>query len=237
MPENTFSSPQLDTFNPGTSPSQLQQEFIGLGVVNEPEEEGDMKDLKTGFLERHRERLYEAIDIVPPPTTKVCSERAQEDPVEGAPPSTMPQPDKVGPSVTVATQPDVARPSVAATVQLDATAPSNAPAVEKARGMEKGLDAAVVEGAQDEKSSLTPTAPPSWEEMMEMLKGVLCFTDAEAPSTKMSDFFPLTKRISVNMGGGPPTFVSAWLPFGTLSPSCLASSICSNGRCQRLQKW
>ncbi|RVW20973.1 hypothetical protein CK203_112297 [Vitis vinifera] len=32
--------------------------------------------------------------------------------------------------------------------------------------------------------------------MMEMLKGVLCFTDAETPSTKMSDFFPLTKRIS-----------------------------------------
>ncbi|RVW40696.1 hypothetical protein CK203_101629 [Vitis vinifera] len=27
-----------------------------------------------------------------------------------------------------------------------------------------------------------------------MLKGVSCFTDAEAPSTKMSDFFPLTKQ-------------------------------------------
>ena len=147
MPENTFSSPQLDTFNPGTSPSQLQQEFIGLGVVNEPEEEGDMKDLKTGFLERHRERLYEAIDIVPPPTKKVCSERAQEDLAEGAPPSTMPQQDKVGPSAAVATQPDAARPSTAAAVQLDAAAPSNAPAAEEARGMEKGPDVAVIEGA------------------------------------------------------------------------------------------
>ena len=139
MPENTFSSPQLDTFNPGTSPSQLQQEFIGLGVVNEPEEEGDMKDLKTGFLERHRERLYETIDIVPPPTKK--------DLAEGAPPSTMPQPDKVGPSAAVATQPDAARPSTAAAVQLDAAAPSNAPAAEEARGMEKGPDVAVIEGA------------------------------------------------------------------------------------------
>ncbi|KAL6342295.1 hypothetical protein AAG906_007509 [Vitis piasezkii] len=36
--------------------------------------------------------------------------------------------------------------------------------------------------------------------MMEMLKGVSCFTDAEAPSTKMFDFFPLTKRVSINMG-------------------------------------
>lgn len=50
---------------------------------------------------------------------------------------------------------------------------------------------------------------------MEMLKRVLCFTDAEVPSTKMSDFFPLTKRIFVNIGGDPPTFVSAQLPFGT----------------------
>lgn len=51
---------------------------------------------------------------------------------------------------------------------------------------------------------------------MEMLKGVSCFTDAKAPSTKMSNFFLLTKRISVNMGRDPPTFVKARLPFGTL---------------------
>ena len=43
---------------------------------------------------------------------------------------------------------------------------------------------------------------------MEMLKHVSCFTDAEPPSTKISDFFPLTKRISMNLGGDPPTFVS-----------------------------
>lgn len=50
---------------------------------------------------------------------------------------------------------------------------------------------------------------------MEMLKRVSCFTDAESPSTKMSNLFPFTKRISVNLGGDPPTFVSAQLPFGT----------------------
>ncbi|KAL6335990.1 hypothetical protein AAG906_003617 [Vitis piasezkii] len=41
---------------------------------------------------------------------------------------------------------------------------------------------------------------PPWEEMMEMLRRVPCFTNAEPPSTKMSDFFPLTKWISVNLG-------------------------------------
>lgn len=51
---------------------------------------------------------------------------------------------------------------------------------------------------------------------MEMLKCVSCFTNVEAPFTKMLDFFPLTKRISVNMGGDPPFFVLARLLFGTL---------------------
>ena len=64
---------------------------------------------------------------------------------------------------------------------------------------------------------------------MEMLKGVSCFMDAEAHSTKMSDFFPLTKRVSLNMGGDPPTFVKARLLFGTLESvvSCI----------QHLQEW
>lgn len=121
-------------------------------------------------------------------------------------------------------QPDVARPSAAAMIQLDVVTPCNALATENETcGTEVGSDAAVAERAPDEKSSLAPAAPPSWEEMMEMLKRVSCFTNAEAPSTKMSNFFPLTKRISVNMGSDPPTFVSAWLPFGT--PESIVSCI------------
>ena len=64
---------------------------------------------------------------------------------------------------------------------------------------------------------------------MEMLKGVSCFTDAEAPSTKMSDFFLLTKRIFLNMGADPPTFVKARLHFST--PEFTVSCI------QHLQEW
>ncbi|RVW44261.1 hypothetical protein CK203_099618 [Vitis vinifera] len=121
-----------------------------------------MNDLRTGFLERHRKQLHEAIDIVPLPAKRACLEKAQEDPV-GAPPSIMPHSDEVE---------------------------------EEARGTEAGQDAAVAEGVPDEKGNPAPAAPPTWKEMMEMLKRVSCFTDVEAPSTKMSDFFPLTKRIS-----------------------------------------
>lgn len=64
---------------------------------------------------------------------------------------------------------------------------------------------------------------------MEMLKRVSYFTDAEAPSIMMLDFFPLTKWISVNMGGDPPSFVSARLPFDTLESVVFCI--------QHLQEW
>ena len=46
-----------------------------------------------------------------------------------------------------------------------------------------------------------------------MLKQIPCFIEAKPPSTKMSNFFPLTKWISVNLEGDPPVSVLAWLPF------------------------
>ena len=73
----------------------------------------------------------------------------------------MPQSDEVGPSTAAVTQPDVAGPSAPAAVQPDVAAPSNAPTAEEVRGTEAGPDAAVDEGALDEKSSPTPAVPPS----------------------------------------------------------------------------
>lgn len=58
---------------------------------------------------------------------------------------------------------------------------------------------------------------------MGMLRRVPCFTDVESHSTKMSDLFSFTKRISMNMGDDPPVFVSARLPFGT--PESVVSRI------------
>ncbi|KAL6312552.1 hypothetical protein AAG906_029548 [Vitis piasezkii] len=66
--------------------------------------------------------------------------------------------------------------------------------------------AAPVEEVLDQKDTHASVFPPSWDEMMDILKHVPCFTDAKPPSTKMSDFFPLTKQISVNLGGNLPVF-------------------------------
>ena len=167
-----------------------------------------MNDLIAEFKERHHKCLYEAIDMVPPPAKKACLEMAQEKPTRGAPPMVVPQSNVAG--------------------------PSSAPATEKEAGLTTGEapgDAAPVERVSDEKDSPVPVpaTPPSWDEMMEMLKHVPCFTDSEAPYTKMSDFFPLTKRISVNMGDDPPSFVPAPLPFGT--PKSVVFPI------QQLQEW
>lgn len=161
VPEDTSSFLQLDTFHPGTSPSQPQLDFVGLRIVNEPEEEKDMNDLRVGFLERHRKRLYDPHDIVPSPAKRVYPKRVEEDPTMEVFPSTMSHPDKVGPSTVAATQPDVAGPNTAAVFQPDVAAPSNAPFAEEVCGTEEGPDTAVDEEAPDEKSSPAATTPPS----------------------------------------------------------------------------
>ena len=235
-PEDTSSFPQLETFRSGLSSFQPQLDFVGLRVVHEPEEVRDMNDLRTGFLQRHRKWLYDPIDLAPPPAKKDCPERDGEDPTAEVPLLAMAHPDEASSSAATAVQPDTAgsdaaattRPEVpglsAATVaQPGLTAHSNAPTTMETRGTEGVPEAAIDEKASDKKSSPATTVPLRWEEMMEMLKGVPCFTDAEAHSTRMSDFFSLAKRVSVNMGGDPPAFVKARLLFGTPEPavSCI----------------
>lgn len=102
-------------------------------------------------------------------------------------------------------QPDVMGPSSVSTVEEEV-----GPAPD---GASDGT--ALADEVPDQKDTSTPAFPSSRDEMVEMLKHVPCFTNVEPPSTKMSDFFPLTKRISVNLGGDLPFFVSARLPFGT----------------------
>lgn len=67
----------------------------------------------------------------------------------------------------------------------------------------------------DRKYALAPPHTPSLEEMVELLKQVPCFTKVEPPSTKMLDFFSLTKRISMNIDENLPISVTTRLPFGT----------------------
>lgn len=149
-------------------------------------------DLRADFKERHHKRLHKAIEVVAPPTKRACPKGVHEELARDVP--LMPVP-----------------PS-------DAAGPSSVPTAKKKAGRvpDGALGGATpVKEALDQKDTPASALPPSWEEMMEMLRWVPCFTNAEPLSTKMLDFFPLTKWISVNLGGEPPIFVLAWLPFST----------------------
>lgn len=171
-------------------------------------------DLRADFKERHHKRLNEAIEVVALLAKRACLEEVHEEPARDVPSMPMPPQDIVG--------------------------PSSVPTAEKEAG--RVLDwalggATLVEEALDQKDTPASAFPHSWEEMMEMLRWVPCFTNSEPPSTKMSDFFPLTKWISVNLGDEPPIFVSARLPFGRPSLLSPASRNCRTARCRRSWKW
>ena len=84
--------------------------------MHESEEVRDMNNLRTGFLQRHRKRLYDPIDLAPPPAKRVCPERGREDLAIEAPLSTTTHPDEEGSSATAAVQPDATGSNTAATV-------------------------------------------------------------------------------------------------------------------------
>lgn len=127
-------------------------------------------DLRVGFKEGHRKRLYESIEVVTPSPKRSCPKKVREEPMRND--STTPMP----PS-------DVARSSsVAAAAKEACLAPAGAPG-----------DPTSVEEDLDQKDVPASVPPLSWEEMLEMLNRVPCFTDVKLPSTKMSNFFPLTK--------------------------------------------
>ena len=166
-----------------------EPEPIALGAINEPKlEEGMTTDLRPDFKERHRKCLHEAITVDTPPAKRTCPEGVQEEPMRDASPAPVP-------------------PS-------DAARSSHVPPAKKKIGLAQDGGAAPFEEKLDKKDTLVSAPLPSWEEMIEMLRRVSCFIDAEPPSTKMLDFFSLTKWISVNLGGDPPTFFLAQLPFG-----------------------
>lgn len=184
----------LNSSDSGTCHSELEPKPIALRVINKLEAEEDMSaDLMADFKKMHRKRLHEAIDMVPSPAKRPCPKEAQEEPGRKVLPMPVPPSNTMGPSSTPVTEKEVG------------------PTPGGASG-----GAALVDEVLDQKDTLTSTLPPSWDEMMETLKHVSCFIDAELPSTKMLDFFPLTKQISVNLVGDPSIFISTRLPFGTL---------------------
>lgn len=156
-------------------------------------------DLKANFKERHCKHLHETIKVVASLAKRTCPEGVQEEPMKDAPPMPVPPLDAAG--------------SSSMPIARKETCPAQDETLSGPTPIEEDLD-------QKDVSASFP--PPSWEEMMEMLRRVPCFTDVEPHSTKMSDFFPLTKRISMNLGGDPPRFRHNQAPIRHLRVCCFS---------------
>ena len=157
--DGNFDFPDFKRSDSGARPSEPEPEPIALNVINEPEMEDSMvTDLRVGFKERYRKHFHKAIEVVAPPTKRACPDGVQEEPMRDVLSGPMPPP--------------------------DATGPSSVPAVEKEiNAVPNGAPGGVapVDEVLDQKDTLASAPPPSWDEMMEMLRRVLCFTDAELP--------------------------------------------------------
>lgn len=185
--EGNFDFPDFERSDSGARPSEPEPEPITLNVINEPKMEDDMAtDLRAGFKERHCKHFHKAIEVAAPPTKRACLEGVQEEPMRNVLPGPMPPSDATGPSSVLAVKKEIS------------TVLNGAPG-----------GVAPIDEVLDQKDTPASAPPPSWDEMMEMLRRVLCFTDAELSFTKMSDIFSLTKRISMNLGGEPLVFMSA----------------------------
>lgn len=98
--EGFYSFLRPDLSNSGTTPSEPEPEPIASGATNESKKiVVDMSvDLRVGFKERHRKRLYEAIDMVLSHAKKACPKMAWEGTEREAPTTPAPQPDAMEPS-------------------------------------------------------------------------------------------------------------------------------------------
>ena len=150
-----------------------------MQVVDEPEEIRSTSELRARLTQRHAKRLHVPIDLGPPPVKKVRLDRGGEDPAPKVPALAANRPNGDGASASAPAPPDAARSSMAAMVQADAPG-RNSLAMVGTPMPEGVLEAPNGEKAPVERSSYIAAVPPSWEELMDMLKRVPCFTDAEA---------------------------------------------------------
>ena len=132
----------------------------------------------------------ESIEVAPPPTKKSCVEV----------PRTAPVPDIFPPPRPFA---DVAKPDRVPTMRSSIgknVCPERGEASISLAPISDDLD------GKDVFASPRPQAPrtPSWKEMVELLKQIPCFIEAEPPVTNMGDFFPLTKWVTVDLNDNPP---------------------------------
>lgn len=175
-------------------------------IILEPEEEEEevmTSNLRSSFKERQCKHIPESIEVASSLTKRTCVESSQEVPILDTPLSLMPLA-------------DVARTSRALTVR--------SPIKNYACPIQERISTTPTPDVDhNDKDILVQSHAPRWEEIMELLKQVLCFTEAEPSSTDISDFFPLTQRFFVDIDDNPPIIVAARLPQSTLESviSCI----------------
>ena len=163
---STVPDSEADLNFSGADPD-IEVEHVVPCIIHEPEgEEGITTNLRVDFKERQCKRLFESIIVVLPPDKRSCTEEPHEALVPDTSSMPMPPIDAAGPSnVPVAKSPN--RKYVCPTQDEVSTGP------------------APVGDDLDRKYAPAPPRAPSWEEMMELLKRVPCFTKVEPPSIKM----------------------------------------------------
>lgn len=145
-------------------PSHPESEPLVLAVIDKPvvEKTGRPHNLRVDFGERHHKRLYEAIELASSSVKGAHPEGVQEEPEREILLVSMPSPDITG--------------------------SSNALAAEGETGLALGGasgSGASIEEVFVSRDTLTPVSPPNCDEMMEKVKRIPRFIDADLPSSKM----------------------------------------------------
>lgn len=145
-------------------PSHPEPEPLALAVIDKPtmKKTGRTHDLRVDFGERHHKCLYEAIELAFSSAKGAHPKGVQEEPGRKIPLVSVPSPDVAGSSSALAAEGEIGL----------------------ALGGASG-SGAFVEGVFVNRDTHAPASPPSCDEMMEKLKRIPRFIDADLPFSKM----------------------------------------------------
>lgn len=151
----------LDPQRIDLNPQSSESEHVIPDMLYESEVEEDIAaDLRSSFKDRQCKWLSKPIKVVAPPSKRPCLDEVHEEPIMEAPPTSVHPPDAAAfSSVSTAASP------VRAETYLAQDEAPNGPTP--------------AEEDLDQKDAPSSIRPPSYEEMMEMLRWIPCFTDTE----------------------------------------------------------
>ena len=166
---------------------------IILEPKEEEEEEEMTQNLRVGFKEWQRKRLFEALQVAHLPAKRTHLKVSHEELVPDAPMAQMPPSNiaKFGKGLVMSSS-----------AEKDACPTQDRTPVSLPPG-------------NDINDKDAPISFPNQEEMTALLRQVPCFTTPEPPVTSIDFFFPLTRQYFVNLPGDLLIIVVPRLPHGT----------------------